>query len=424
MDLDSKEEVKKAPLDKEEAPLNPGIVVLNIGGQKFVTTRTLLTSRPSTMLGRMFAAANAPMCKPNFSDAVNTEQFYFDRDPAHFARLLGWYRTGELVLPKDSEQRSLLRREMQFWGIDVCPLAQRMISSVQLEAGSPDAVDIRCFLDAWLESKPDFEFYHDQPPQLQLFLQRYEPNMLRCWVGDDKRLQSEVQSTFAVFREHPTGDRAAVSGASDLKDRLQKIAQDAALPISSHRLDNLRPLTTRAWRFADAHWKAIRNLHPIVAELYWRVLTGMENTQLTAKQADDADDSMPIHRSVLEHTLLLFQILIDGARLFWMEGSRQYALAHLARCGLHAEWRSMQVRCDGGAPSKADDEPKPMQPPAVWRAEDAPSVAYPLDAGSGGGGFSIVNSECSICRMHNYDGLTSCRHWPKVFPVPYLHLSL
>ena len=85
------------------------IIILNIGGTKFITTRSTLTKYPDTMLGRFFASDNETIAKPNFSDSLNPEQYFFDRDPKYFGYILNWYRTGELC--------NYDKNELDYWCI-------------------------------------------------------------------------------------------------------------------------------------------------------------------------------------------------------------------------------------------------------------------------------------------------------------------
>ena len=73
------------------------IVVLNIGGTKFITNRSTLLSKPGSLLTKFFSSNSV---KPNFSDEINKEQYFFDYDPKYFEYILNFYRDEEVIIPR------------------------------------------------------------------------------------------------------------------------------------------------------------------------------------------------------------------------------------------------------------------------------------------------------------------------------------
>ncbi|CAG8773054.1 42596_t:CDS:2 [Gigaspora margarita] len=69
-------------------------IILNIGGIKYETFRSTLTSQPETLLGTMFQDQNE--CIKN---SVNGNEYFFNRNGEVFHYIMEFYRTGKLLLP-------------------------------------------------------------------------------------------------------------------------------------------------------------------------------------------------------------------------------------------------------------------------------------------------------------------------------------
>ena len=89
--------------DPEDSP-----VLLNVGGTLFQTTWTTLKAVKDTRLSDLDATSKE--WRPKTGD------FFFDRDPAVFAFILGFYRTGELHLP-NYVCATAIQKELQFWRV-------------------------------------------------------------------------------------------------------------------------------------------------------------------------------------------------------------------------------------------------------------------------------------------------------------------
>ena len=79
------------------------LISLNVGGEKFMTSRALLTSVPESMLSAMFDPANpipASRC-----DAEGS--FFIEEDPATFRVILCWLRHRTLNVPRSGGQVTL-----------------------------------------------------------------------------------------------------------------------------------------------------------------------------------------------------------------------------------------------------------------------------------------------------------------------------
>jgi len=86
------------------------MIKLNIGGQKFCTTKdTLLNSQSSFFIGLLHG---------NCGNAIDEKGYYFiDRDGELFTPILSFMRTGELVVPETISMERLLK-EIDFYGMD------------------------------------------------------------------------------------------------------------------------------------------------------------------------------------------------------------------------------------------------------------------------------------------------------------------
>ena len=83
-------------------------VKLNVGGKKFETTLTTLTTYPDSMLGAMFSGRHE--VPPDEEGCV-----FIDRDGKHFGTILNFLRTGTLDMPSSTKAVSELKREMEYY---------------------------------------------------------------------------------------------------------------------------------------------------------------------------------------------------------------------------------------------------------------------------------------------------------------------
>lgn len=90
-------------------------VLLNVGGQYFLTTKTTLTSSdPCSMFANLFSEG------PNLAGIVVEKDdhgaYVFDRDPVYFKPLLNYLRYKEVVLDKNVSAEGVLK-EAEYFGI-------------------------------------------------------------------------------------------------------------------------------------------------------------------------------------------------------------------------------------------------------------------------------------------------------------------
>ena len=83
-------------------------VVLNVGGTRFETYKTILKKIPATRLSRLTEAL------VNYDPVTN--EYFFDRHPGVFSQILNYYRTGKLHYPTNV-CGPLFEEELEFWGM-------------------------------------------------------------------------------------------------------------------------------------------------------------------------------------------------------------------------------------------------------------------------------------------------------------------
>lgn len=84
-------------------------VVLNVGGTRFETCKSILKKIPATRLSRLTEAL------VNYDPVTN--EYFFDRHPGVFSQILNYYRTGKLHYPTNV-CGPLFEEELEFWGLD------------------------------------------------------------------------------------------------------------------------------------------------------------------------------------------------------------------------------------------------------------------------------------------------------------------
>jgi potassium voltage-gated channel Shaw-related subfamily C protein 1 len=65
-------------------------VILNVGGTRFETCKTILKKIPATRLSRLTEAL------VNYDPVTN--EYFFDRHPGVFSQILNYYRTGTSLI--------------------------------------------------------------------------------------------------------------------------------------------------------------------------------------------------------------------------------------------------------------------------------------------------------------------------------------
>ena len=94
---------------KDVHTFQSGRLKLDVGGHKFTTSRTTLTSQPDSMLAAMFSGRHKLI-----QDGKGA--YFIDRDGTHFRFILNYLRDGQLgSLPEDKFQLQELLRESDYY---------------------------------------------------------------------------------------------------------------------------------------------------------------------------------------------------------------------------------------------------------------------------------------------------------------------
>lgn len=86
------------------------IVLLNVGGRKYATSKATLSRDPSSMLAKMFTQEY-----PNATDRDGN--YVIDRDGDTFKYILNFLRDGSCVLPVTYQARAELLREAEYYQV-------------------------------------------------------------------------------------------------------------------------------------------------------------------------------------------------------------------------------------------------------------------------------------------------------------------
>lgn len=97
--------------EQGEAQSVERIVVLDVGGKRFKTTRDTLTKVPGSMLEAMFGGRH-----PLHPDKDGS--FFIDNDGTYFGEVLNYLRHDKLVLPDDPFIKAKLKEDATYYGLD------------------------------------------------------------------------------------------------------------------------------------------------------------------------------------------------------------------------------------------------------------------------------------------------------------------
>lgn len=93
-------------------PNKSDLIVLNISGKKYIIAKNILThpSKKDSFLYNYFRDASIP----NFSDLINSNQYYFEKDNTFADELITWYKRD--TIPSNCNRNKILNYFLS-WGI-------------------------------------------------------------------------------------------------------------------------------------------------------------------------------------------------------------------------------------------------------------------------------------------------------------------
>jgi len=105
------------------------IVEINVGGQRFTTTRTTLTSIKGSMLESMFSGRWT-------IQTDKTGAYFIDRDPKFFGLILNFLRDPSIDIQMDEYQMKLFRKEVEFYGLTDAIFPSTQLTTVEEAKGN------------------------------------------------------------------------------------------------------------------------------------------------------------------------------------------------------------------------------------------------------------------------------------------------
>ena len=168
---------------------NNEIVRLNVGGTKYITTKSTLRKYPQSILGTMFMG-NVPL-------STDKDGYYFiDRCGHIFQYILQFLRCGKLVLPKNFNELQLLETEADFFQIeDLISALQHHKKEVDDEVHVLLLCDFHYMNDYNSSSKRARLFKHSKDTD-------FKPVALRSYIHE--HIRDYLLSDYWVLKEQKT----------------------------------------------------------------------------------------------------------------------------------------------------------------------------------------------------------------------------
>ncbi|CAJ0600600.1 unnamed protein product [Cylicocyclus nassatus] len=199
---------------------NGGRVKINVGGVVFETTVSTLTRLKNTLLSTMVTERWR-----------NQEEFFVDRNPKYFAKVLDYLRDGENVtLPNGSEAREALRKEAEFYNLHgLAKMCMSCPSAYKVDEGSVEDIKTGDVV-RWRES----------------VIENYWKYLVRYWYEREQARYREENSRCIAcgsLAEHYVGPTATVTKVDVdkiLTERGDWIALRQHMPYMRGQVTNAR----------------------------------------------------------------------------------------------------------------------------------------------------------------------------------------
>ncbi|XP_041843678.1 potassium voltage-gated channel subfamily V member 1 [Melanotaenia boesemani] len=94
-----------------------GVLIINVGGIRYILSQEMLVSHPETRLGKLVSCSRDSVLELCDDADFLENEFFFDRNSQTFEYVINFYRTGHLHVMEELCEISFLQ-EIQYWGIN------------------------------------------------------------------------------------------------------------------------------------------------------------------------------------------------------------------------------------------------------------------------------------------------------------------
>ena len=345
----------------------------------------------------------------NYSDTINTKQYYFDRNPKFFSLIQEWYRTNRIPLYNvKTEDINGIYDELKYWEISPSKIFDEL-KTVSSVFDGDDKVKVGKFIDGFIKTR--LLQNNREKRYYDLFLQDYpdECVYVNCIFNKVLYIPKDIKSHSLVALDEK------------FVKIIKRYEQGYYIPL----MDCKYTFNDEVVKVINSECKSILNLHPILNEIYCfcyhhcvdeirnisHIITDKNVVDIIANYIyinDGIDLSSSLESHYISFALAMYKNLISGAELFDNDNNlhacamrRQYAIDYLARCGIIANWMQRHINCNSDIISH-----------------------YPFNAD-----FELFPRpyyKCPICRIQRWGTMkldTNAEHRSKDFNVWYLHFE-
>jgi len=121
---------------RQDNPSLNDIVTLNVGGEKFETTRQTLLNDPSSMLAKMFDPVS-----PLQPGVLRDGAYFIDRDPTYFRVILNYLRSGQLIVDGSAPIEAIKTEASYFGLVDLEEQVNQKTTDTEKDKSEPSDTD-------------------------------------------------------------------------------------------------------------------------------------------------------------------------------------------------------------------------------------------------------------------------------------------
>lgn len=200
---------------------------VNVGGQSYRLDYTELACYPKTRLGRL-ATTNSRSRQLGLCDdyEAQTDEYFFDRDPAVFQLVYNFYLSGVLLVQDELCPRSFLE-ELGYWGVRLkyTPRCCRICFEERRDELS-DQLKIQRELRAQAQAEEAEELFRD--------MRFYGPQRRRLWNLMEKPFSSVAAKVIAVASSLFVLISIVALALNTVEEMQQQAEQGGTRPILEH----------------------------------------------------------------------------------------------------------------------------------------------------------------------------------------------